>query len=120
MSNKINRSHLLVIVAALCLIISGCLGGETMSDLPDCETLYGAGIWTNCQGTYSDGGDRYVGEFKDDRYNGYGWLYYASGDQYVGEWKDGMRNGQGTFTYADGTQFEGIWEEDGFLYENKV
>jgi hypothetical protein len=27
MSNKINRSHLLVIVAVFCLIISGCLGG---------------------------------------------------------------------------------------------
>jgi len=27
MNNKINRSHLLVIVAVFCLIISGCLGG---------------------------------------------------------------------------------------------
>ena len=44
MNNKINKSLLIVIVAALCLIISGCLGGGTVSDLPesdlpDCETL---------------------------------------------------------------------------------
>ena len=40
MNNKINKSHLLVIVAALCLIISGCSGGGTTSqEVPDCETL---------------------------------------------------------------------------------
>jgi len=99
MNNKINKSILIVIVAALCLIISGCSGGETVSqDLPDCETLYGAtGYWTNCQGT----------------------MTYADNGQYVGEWEDDMRNGQGTYTYANGDQLEGIWWDDEFLYENK-
>ena len=69
MNNKINKSILIVIVAALCLIISGCSGGETVSqDLPDCETLYGAtGYWTNCQGT----------------------MTFSNGRQKVGEWREG-------------------------------
>ena len=31
MNNKINKSPLIVIVAAFCLIISGCLGGGSMA-----------------------------------------------------------------------------------------
>ena len=98
MNNKINKSHLIVIVAAFCLIISGCSGGGTTSDLPDCETLYGAtGYWDNCQGTVT----------------------FPSGNQYVGEFKDGLMHGQGTLTFPDGRQLEGIWGENEFLYENK-
>ena len=103
MNNKINKSLLIVIVAALCLIISGCLGGGTTSqeiesNLPDCETLSDSSLdWTNCQGT----------------------MTYTSGGQYVGEYKNDLFHGQGTYTYPDGEQLEGIWGEDEFLYENK-
>ena len=104
MNNKINRSPFIVIVAALCLIISGCLGGGITSDLPEidlpegdlpaCETLYDSSLdWTNCQGT----------------------LTYPEGYKYVGEWEDGDRHGQGTLTYANGTQLEGIWRNGNFL-----
>ena len=154
MNNKINKSLLIVIVAALCLIISGCLGGGTMSDLPEsdlpesdlpnCETIapWGVSQWTNCQGIYSEGGNQYVGEFKDGVFHGQGTMAYANGDQYVGEFKDnmphgqgtitlsngnqyvgefkdGLMHGQGTLTFPDGRQLEGIWEESVFLYENK-
>ena len=103
--------HLLVIVAALCLVISGCSGGavedispvyspdtptptstppapvpsdvtESMDqELPDCETLYGA--------------DGYWDNCQGD-------LTLPNGDQYVGEFKYDMRHGQGTLTYDDG------------------
>ena len=126
MNNKINKSLLIVIVAALCLIISGCLGGGTVSDLPesdlpDCETLYGVtGYWNNCQGTYTcSNGTKYVGEYKDNMFHGQGTFTYPDGHQYVGEWEDGMTHGQGTLTYANGDQLEGIWREGEFLYENK-
>ena len=43
--------------------------------------------WTDCFGTFT----------------------YASGDKYVGEFKDDKFNGQGTETYANGNVKEGIW-----------
>jgi len=45
---------------------------------------------------------------------------FANGNKYVGEWKDDKRNGQGTFTYADGTIEEGIWKDGEFLYAQKL
>jgi len=44
---------------------------------------------------------------------------YADGSQYVGEFKDDLFNGQGTYTYVSGRQLEGIWGDGEFLYENK-
>ena len=136
-----NKSHLLVIVAALCLIISGCLSGGTVSDLPDCKITFSgliAGYWDNCQGTETyTSGDQYVGEFKDGKHHGQGTFTYAYGEyvgewkggqfhgqgiltwpdgsKYVGEFKDGKHHGQGTFTYADGFQEEGRWQDGNFL-----
>jgi len=133
MNNKINRSHLLVIVAVFCLIISGCLGGGITSDLPEidlpegdlpaCETLYDSSLdWTNCQGTLTyPEGYKYVGEWKDGQFHGQGTLTYQIwfipwvNGEYVGEWEDGHRHGQGTLTYANGTQLEGIWRNGNFL-----
>ena len=80
----------------------------------------------NGQGTYTFGpkskwaGDKYVGEFKEGDYNGQGTYTHASGTKYVGEYKDDKRNGQGTFTFADGTIEEGIWKDGEFLYAQKL
>ena len=58
--------------------------------------------------TWADG-DKYVGEWKDDKANGHGTCTWATGNQYVGEWKDHKLNGQGTQTWADGKMRTGIW-----------
>ena len=60
MNNKINKSHLIVIVAVLCFVISGCSGGGT-----------------------------YVGEYKDDLFHGQGTMTYALGEQLEGVWEEG-------------------------------
>ena len=119
MNNKMKKSHFLVIVAAFCLIISGCSGGGTMSDLPEsdlpnCETIapWGVSQWTNCQGIYSEGGNQYVGEFKDGVFHGQGTMTYANGDKYVGEWKDNKAHGQGAYTFPDGAQYVGEFKDD--------
>ena len=54
----------------------------------------------------------YIGDFKDDSYNGLGTFVCSDGTTYVGAYKDNMRHGQGKFTKADGTVFEGDWVED--------
>ena len=37
------------------------------------------------------------------------------GDKYVGEWKDNKKHGQGTFTDPSGTKYVGEWKEGEFL-----
>ena len=102
-----------------CLILFSIVFGLVIlhsyaSNLPTCKGNY----WTNCFGTdtYTNG-DKYLGEFKDNKRNGHGTYTYANGDKYVGEYKDNLENGQGTFTFADGDKFFGGYKDgkyDGF------
>jgi len=38
-------------------------------------------------------------------------MEYADGDRYEGEWKDEKKHGYGKYTYADGRTKEGMWFE---------
>ena len=126
---KLIRLSLLVFA----MILSGTAFGQ--SNLPACQ---GSEVsrWSNCfgswtgsngdkyvgewrdgkyngQGTYiSANGDKYVGEFKDSNYNGQGTYTFANGGKYVGEYKDGKYNGQGTFTFTNGDKYVGEWKDD--------
>ena len=78
------------------------------------------------QGTFTwSNGDKYVGEYRDDKKHGQGTYTFGpksewSGDKYVGEYKDGKKNGQGTYTWADDTVEEGIWKDGEFQYAKKL
>ncbi len=66
----------------------------------------------NGQGTYTfSNGEKYVGEFKDGKKNGQG-TYTYSGSIYVGEYKDGKMNGQGTYTFSNGDKYVGEFKDD--------
>ena len=72
--------------------------------------------------TYSNG-DKYVGEWKNDKRNGQGTYTHNDGRKYVGEFKDGEMHGKGTYTSADGQTWtvyheNGEWRDDdsGFAY----
>ena len=83
--------------------------------LPNCPSDQSV-RWHNCFGTYTwDAGEKYVGEFKDDKQHGQGTYTYTNGDKYVGEYKDGKKHGQGTYTYADGTKDSGYWMNGKFV-----
>ena len=56
-------------------------------------------------------GDKYVGEFKDDKPNGKGTYTWSDGRKYEGEFEDGKQNGQGTYTFLNGDKYEGEWKE---------
>ena len=109
----------------------GCVSG-------DCENGYGTYIFSNGDkyvedkdnkmrlGSMNEGllsmkyfilisnGDKYVGEWKDNKMHGIGTYTWGEGDseghKYFGEWKDGKRNGYGTYTMADGTAYKYLWK----------
>jgi hypothetical protein len=88
------------------------LAAAAQSQLTPCPA---SGYKHNCFGTSgSFSGNRYVGEFKDDKFDGRGTFTFASGDKYVGEFKGGRRNGQGTFTFVSGNEYVGEFKDGKF------
>lgn len=60
-------------------------------------------------------GIKYVGMFKDGKYNGKGTLTWPRGDKfksYVGLFSNGKRHGYGTFTWSNGNKYIGIHKTD--------
>ena len=57
--------------------------------LPPCPTDPSA-YFHNCEGTYT----------------------WANGDKYVGEWRDDKQHGQGTYFFADGRVWHGLFRND--------
>jgi len=54
---------------------------------------------------------RYVGEFKDDKFDGKGTAFFTDGSKYVGEFKDNQKNGKGTLYYKN-YAYTGTWKND--------
>ncbi len=79
--------------------------------LPKCPDDPNA-VWSNCIGTHDYDGMKYIGEFKDDHFNGQGTLVYPDGAKYVGEFMNGKFNGQGTFTFPNGEKYAGGFRDN--------
>ena len=92
------------------LVSFGCL---SQSRLPPCpvNTPY----WTDCFGTRDFTYSKYVGEFKEGRFNGYGTETHASGNRYVGEFANGVRGGNGIVYDTKGVIAESGYFENGKL-----
>ena len=85
---------------------------QAQRGLPPCLGDSSTSFWTNCVGTYTTpSGQKYVGEFRDDKRNGQGTYTFPSGTKYVGEFKDGKRNGQGTLTLPSGEKYVGEFKD---------
>jgi hypothetical protein len=81
------------------------------SDLSDCPSDTNV-RWHNCFGTYTwSDGEKYVGEWKDNKRTGQGTYTWPSGNKYVGEYNDGKRTGQGTFTWPSGNKYVGEYKD---------
>lgn len=83
--------------------------------------------WSNCQGTISlPNGDRYVGDFVNGKFHGWGTYYHLAdnkfrGDRYTGEFRNGQRNEKGRYIYASGRpSLEGFWSSGQFLRAEKI
>ena len=90
--------------------------GAAQGQLPPCPADQNV-IWTNCFGTDTfASGNKYVGEYRDNNYNGQGTFMFADGIKYVGEYRDDKHHGQGTLTYPNGEKYIGEFrdgKEDG-------
>ena len=93
---------------------------STAYALPNCPSDESV-RWHNCFGTITfANGDKYVGEWKDDKQHGQGTFTFGqnsewAGDKYVGEFKDSKRHGLGTYTYANGTKENGYFMNSKFV-----
>ena len=58
--------------------------------------------------TFSDG-NRYEGQFVNDKREGLGKYFWRDGRVYDGHWKDGKQHGRGTY-FKDGEEKIGEWD----------
>jgi S1-C subfamily serine protease len=69
----------------------------------------------NCYGEMtSPNGQKYVGEFKDNKSNGQGKATHPNGITYVGHFKDNLPNGQGIITSPNGVKYVGEFKDGKF------
>jgi len=50
-------------------------------------------------------GDKYVGEFKNDKIHGEGVWYYIDGSRFIGNFNEGKCDSKGLKIWADGTSY---------------
>jgi len=58
---------------------------------------------------------KFKGEFKEDRWDGYGGLLFTNGDNYKGEFKNDKIHGNGFYEAKSGRVWKGIWEDNSFI-----
>ena len=78
------------------IIILVVLNFNQVYALPSCTGDY----YHNCDGKRTDKFGTYVGEFKNDRKNGYGEQKFHNGDKYKGRWTDNNFHGYGTYIFS--------------------
>ena len=90
---------------------TGCIKGN-------CVNGKGTFIWSN--------GDKYNGDWKNQKPHGLGTFKWVNGTKYIGDWEFGIQNGQGTVTWANGDKYIGgrkNGEADGqgtFIFANGI
>ena len=94
----------IVVAVVICLYFTACKNYDDKCIAGNCTNGHGTMTFAN--------GDKYVGEFKDQKFNGQGVYTFANGDKYVGEFKDHKANGPGTRTLSNGRIERGIWKNN--------
>lgn len=64
----------------------------------------------SCDYTYKSG-ERYVGQWVNGKFDGYGTLTQPNGYRYEGGWRNDQKQGRGVEVLADGARYEGNFEE---------
>jgi hypothetical protein len=65
---------------------------------------------------YFNNGDYYIGNFKNNKFNGKGVIFYNDGSKFEGEFVNNKKNGFGVFyencDFMDSDKFEGFWKNN--------
>ena len=97
-------------MVALATILGMILSVSNSLAMPECSS---SGYKNNCYGiSILSNGDKYNGEWKDNKVHGHGAWNYGYRNKYIGQFKDNKRNGQGTYTYSNGDKYEGKWKDN--------
>ena len=106
--------QLTTLISALFFLV---IGVSHVWALPACQN---PGYFHNCYGTFVwDSGDKYVGDWWDNRLHGQGTYTFVNGEEYdtseygekyEGEFQDFRFHGQGTLTFPDGSKWVGAWK----------
>jgi hypothetical protein len=84
---------------------NGKFGGQYDGDLNSRGERHGNGSFI------ADNGNKYEGEWRNDKRKGQGKATYNTGDVYSGSWKNCKRHGYGTMYIENGDIYEGSWEQ---------
>ena len=79
----------------LLLLNTSALGSEWVGGT--CDRGKGIYLWDN--------GEKYQGECRDGRFNGWGVISWADGRRYEGGFKNGDKHGEGTYYFPDGSHY---------------
>jgi len=77
------------------------------------QKMHGVGIY------YYKNGDTYKGDFRDNKLEGTGTFISHVGDKYTGEYLNNFAEGEGTYYYANGKVEQGLWLKGQFVGNNK-
>ena len=106
------RSFGLILSALLASDV--CSQGQAIT--PACTGQYSSD-WTGCVGSYvTNAGNEYTGEFKNGKKYGRGILIFkekslSNGDKYIGEWREDKPNGIGIYYFQNGNRYEGDFRD---------
>jgi hypothetical protein len=65
------------------------------------------------QGIYTwTTGDKYIGQYKNDQMSGKGTLYYNNGNKYIGQYENDQMSGYGTLYYKNGDKYMGQYKNN--------
>ena len=108
MGNHVLKQVVKIFSIFFTLLTLGATAGLS-SDLPACPS---SGYLDNCFGTLILSGDKYTGEFRDNKRHGYGTYTFLSGESYTGYWENDMRNGFGTNIFNTGEKYNGMYKNN--------
>lgn len=70
-------------------------------------------------GVLSTNNQKLIGQFQNQKLEGYGVIEYASGSIYIGQFKNGLRDGKGEVRHRDEV-IRGVWVRDKYLKSTEV
>ena len=108
MGNHVLKQVVKIFSIFFTLLTLGATAGLS-SDLPACPS---SGYFDNCFGTKFLSGDKYTGEFQDNKRHGYGTYTFQSGESYTGYWENDLRNGFGTNIFDSGEKYTGMFKNN--------